>query len=243
MPSLPYQRHDIFQVSVMSALLDGVYDGEMTIGELLTHGDFGLGTFDALDGELLVLDGAAHQLHADGGAQRADPAIRTPFAVITTFVPHISRELGTRTTAAEFADVLSSLVPSQNYLYAVRVSGRFEVVRTRTVARQDRPYRPLVEVTKGEPVHEARDVEGVVAGFRTPLYERGIGVPGGHVHFIDAEHRRGGHVLDFVIERATVEVCIGSDLHLALPMTPEFAHAHLDPADLEGQIESTERHT
>ena len=74
MPSLPSQRHDIFQVSVMTALLDGVYDGEMTIGELLTQRDFGLGTFDALDGELLVLDGAAHQLHADGGAQRADPA-------------------------------------------------------------------------------------------------------------------------------------------------------------------------
>src|SRR3954451_18730624 len=71
MASLPHQRHDIFQVSVMSALLDGVYDGEMTIGELLSHGDFGLGTVDALDGELLVLDGQAHQLHTDGGAQRA----------------------------------------------------------------------------------------------------------------------------------------------------------------------------
>ena len=226
----------------MSALLDGVYDGEMTIAELLTHGDFGLGTVDALDGELLVLDGVAHQLHVDGGVELADPAIRTPFAVITTFVPHITREVATRTTAAEFADVLSSLVPSQNYLYAVRVTGRFSFVRTRTVARQDRPYRPLVEVTKGQEVLELGDVIGVMAGFRTPLYERGIGVPGGHVHFIDADHRRGGHVLDFVVERATVEVCVGSDLHLALPMTPEFAHAHLDPDDLDSQIERTERH-
>ena len=148
----------------------------------------------------------------------------------------------TRTTATEFAELLTSLVPSQNYLYAVRVTGRFEVVRTRTVARQERPYRPLVEVTKGEPVHEVRDVSGVVAGFRTPLYERGIGVPGGHVHFVDADRGHGGHVLDFVVDRATVDVCVGSDLHLALPMTPEFAHAHLDAADLEGQIARTERH-
>jgi len=227
----------------MSALLDGVYDGEMTIGELLTHGDFGLGTFDALDGELLVVDGEAHQLHADGAAQRADPATRTPFAVITTFVPHITRAVTAPTTAAEFATLLSTLVPSQNYLYAVRVSGRFELVRTRTVVRQTRPYRPLVEVTKGEPVRELRDVTGVLAGFRTPLYERGIGVPGGHVHFVDDARRRGGHVLDAVIERATLEVCVGSDLHLALPMTPEFAHAHLDPIDLERQIAETERHT
>jgi acetolactate decarboxylase len=241
MASLPYQRHDIFQVSVMSALLDGVYDGEMTIAELLGHGDFGLGTVDALDGELLILDGSAHQLHVDGGVELADPAVRTPFAVITTFLPHITHDVTTRTTGAEFAELLSSLVPSQNYLYAVRVSGRFELVRTRTVARQARPYRPLVEVTKGQEVRQLDDVVGVMAGFRTPLYERGIGVPGGHVHFIDADHRRGGHVLDFVVERATLDICVGSDLHLALPMTPEFAHALLDPVDEQEQIERTER--
>jgi acetolactate decarboxylase len=109
------------------------------------------------------------------------------------------------------------------------------------VARQARPYRRLVEVTKGQEVRELGDVSGVMAGFRTPLYERGIGVPGGHVHFIDADHRRGGHVLDFVVEQATVDICVGSDLHLALPMTPEFAHAHLDPADYEDQIARTER--
>ena len=106
MASLPYQRHDIFQVSVMSALLDGVYDGEMTIGEVLTHGDFGLGTFDALDGELLVLDGVAHQLRADGGVQLADPRIRTPFAVITTFTPHITAEVTAPATAADRKSVV-----------------------------------------------------------------------------------------------------------------------------------------
>ncbi len=82
-------RHEVFQTSVMSALLDGVYDGDMTIGELLGHGDFGLGTFDALDGELLILDGVAHQLTAGGGARRAASDQRTPFAVVTRFVPHL----------------------------------------------------------------------------------------------------------------------------------------------------------
>ena len=64
----------------------------------------GPGTVDALDGELLILDGTAHQLHVDGGVERADPTIRTPFAVITTFVPHITREVAARTTAAELKD-------------------------------------------------------------------------------------------------------------------------------------------
>jgi acetolactate decarboxylase len=240
--TLPPERHAVHQVSVMSALLDGVYDGDHTIGQLLRHGDFGLGTFDALDGELLVLDGVAYRMRADGGVTLAADDDRTPFAVITAFVTHARREISTSATRDEIVELLAELVPSQNYLYAVRIRGRFALVRTRTVARQSRPYRPLVEVTSGEPVLEHRDVVGTVAGFRTPLYERGIGVPGGHVHFVDESLRTGGHVLDFVLDHGTLEVCIGTDLHLALPMTAEFASAHLDPEDLDSQIEHTERH-
>ncbi|MGH9270049.1 MAG: acetolactate decarboxylase [Ilumatobacteraceae bacterium] len=242
MLSLPPERHAIHQVSVMSALLDGVYDGDQTIGQLLHHGDFGLGTFDALDGELLVLDGVAYRLRSDGDATVAAADDRTPFAVITTFVAHAQCEVPTRATQADIVELLADVVPSQNYLYAIRIRGRFVLVRTRTVARQSQPYRPLVAVTAGEPVVEQRNVFGTLAGFRTPLYERGIGVPGGHVHFIDESLRRGGHVLDFILEHGTIDVCIGTDLHLALPMTEAFAGAHLDPADLDFQVERTERH-
>ncbi len=47
---------EIYQISLMSALIDGVYEGETTIAELLKHGDFGLGTFNHLDGELIAFD-------------------------------------------------------------------------------------------------------------------------------------------------------------------------------------------
>lgn len=235
-------RHQMFQVSVMSALLDGVYDGDMTVGELLGHGDFGLGTFDALDGEMLVLDGRCYQLRADGTAHEASLDQRTPFAIVTPFAAQITADIPTPSTRGEVAALVDSLVPSQNYLYAMRIIGEFELLRTRTVVRQDRPYRPLREVTRGEPVVELVDVGGVVAGFQTPLYEQGIGVPGGHVHFIDHDHRRGGHVLDLVVRRATIELCVGTDLHLALPLTPDFAAAHLDAHDLAAEIRATEEH-
>jgi len=238
----PTKRHQIFQISLMSALLDGIYDGEMTIEELLRRGDFGLGTFNALDGELLVLDGTCFQLNADGGAHTATIGQRTPFAVVTDFVPHIVAEISAPSSQDQVGALITSLAPSQNYLYAVRMTGDFQLVRMRTVARQERPYRPLVDVTRGEPVVELTDVSGVFVGFRTPLYERGIGVPGGHLHFIDDQRRRGGHVLDFVVRRATLELCLGTDLHLALPLSADFAAAHLDPVDLPAQIEATERH-
>ena len=158
------RRQTVYQSSLMSALLAGVYDGELTVRELLQHGDFGLGTFNALDGEMIIIDGVCHRLRSDGGATPAAPDARTPFAVVTRFVPSFTAELPPDLVRDQVVDVIRRLTPSENYLYAVRVTGHFAWVRTRTVRRQDRPYRPLVEVTKGEPVQRFDDLDGVVAG-------------------------------------------------------------------------------
>ena len=236
------RRTAVFQSSLMSALLAGVYDGELTVRELLQHGNFGLGTFNSLDGEMIIVDGVCHRLRSDGGATLAEPDARTPFAVVTDFTPTITAELPADLVRDDVVSFIRRLTGSENYLYAVRVTGHFAWVRTRTVRRQDRPYRPLVEVTRGEPVQRFDDIGGVVAGFRTPLYERGIGVPGGHVHFIDNARKRGGHVLDFKITIASVELCPATDLHLALPLSDAFGRADLDPADLEHQVRQAENH-
>lgn len=235
-------RHTVFQTSLMSALLDGVYDGELTIGELLGHGDFGLGTFNALDGEMVVLDSICYQLRGSGEASVANPALRTPFAVVTHFVPTIRKALPPNLSRAEVVGIVGDLIPSENYLYAMRITGDFDWVRTRTAARQTKPYPPLRAATKNEPVIQFDDVSGIVAGFRTPLYERGIGVPGGHVHFIDHDCKRGGHVLDYAIRRGTLELCLATDLHLALPLNKAFGRAHLSPDDLAAQVAETENH-
>lgn len=42
----------IGEITGLSALLQGDYDGEITYGELKKYGDFGLGTFNSLDGEM-----------------------------------------------------------------------------------------------------------------------------------------------------------------------------------------------
>ncbi len=235
-------RRAVFQSSLMSALLAGVYDGDLTVRELLEHGDFGLGTFNALDGEMIIVDGVCYRLRSDGGATRARLDARAPFAVVTTFNPSVTADLPPNLERDEVVRFIRRLTRSENYLYAVRVTGHFAWVRTRTVRRQDKPYRPLVEVTKGEPVRRFDDIRGVVAGFRTPLYERGIGVPGGHAHFVDDERRRGGHVLDFKITAATVELCPATDLHLALPLSDAFERADLNPDDLGQQVEQAENH-
>lgn len=233
-------RHTIFQNSLMTALLDGIYDGEMTIGELLGKGNFGIGTFDALDGEMIILDGICYQLRGDGTATVAELDQGTPFAVATNFVPRIKVAAPKGLKREELSSFIDDLEPSANYMYAVRISGRFSNVVTRTVVKQSKPYPPMAQAVGGDKELRFSDVDGIIGGFRTPVFEKGISVTGCHVHFIDAERTSGGHVLDYTVDEATIELCPGTDLELRLPLTHEFRSANLAPEDLDSQLHTTE---
>lgn len=235
-------RNEVFQTGLMAGLLDGVYDGEMTIGELLGHGNFGLGTFDGLDGEMVVLDGVAYQMRADGSIEPAALTQRTPYAVVTNFVPTIRRELPNSLLRKTASQVLDDLTVSENYMYALKITGKFDWVRTRTVIKQSKPYPRMVDATENEDILQFDQVDGTIVAFRTPIYEQGISVPGCHAHFIDEDHKQGGHVIDFKLKEARVEICPGTELRLHLPLTPEFSGANLSPEDLADQISKTEKH-
>ncbi len=235
-------RHgeEVYQTSTMGALLDGVYDGDVTIRELLRHGNFGLGTFNGLDGEMLVLDGVCYQLRGDGSARVADPDQRTPFAVVTWFDADRAFEVSAPVDRAELKASIDASLPSANLIVAVRVTGDFDMIRTRTVTEQHQPYRPFTEATQDQEEVSFSDVSGDLAGFRMPDYEQGISVAGYHSHFVDADRHHGGHALDYRLARGTVEISVRSDLHLSLPRTPEFLGAELNRADADTQIRRTE---
>ena len=77
----------ITQTSTIDALLAGVYDGEMSCRELLDHGNFGIGTFNRLDGEMIALDGKIYQVKSDGKVYTPETDIMTPFATVCAFQP------------------------------------------------------------------------------------------------------------------------------------------------------------
>lgn len=233
-------RHEFFQTSLISSLMDGVYEDEMSIGELLSHGSFGIGTFNALDGEMIILDGQCFQLKGDGTTRPASMSQHTPYATVTNFVPSHRLEIARPLHRPDLSKLIDNLLPSANYMYALRISGHVDWVTTRTVVQQDKPYRPMVQATDGEQVVRAEEIDGVFVGFRTPVYQQGISVPGCHVHFIDDTRTRGGHVVDFQIVTGAVEVCVGTDLRLRLPLTTEFERADLAPEDLAEQVARTE---
>ncbi len=210
-------HHTLFQTSTIDALLEGEYDGNVSFAELEDRGDFGLGTLEALDGEMIALDGRFYQVKSDGRAYAIDRRAKTPFAVVTFFEPSLSRSLATPLDLGAFCARLDRLVGGEASCYAVRVDGHFEYVKTRSIPRQRKPYPPLAEVVKCQPTFESHDVRGSLVGFRFPHYAQGLNVAGYHFHFITADRSTGGHVLEFRLARGELGIDNEADLRLELP--------------------------
>jgi acetolactate decarboxylase len=213
-----HPHHTLFQTSTIDALLNGNYEGDVSFAELAAYGDFGLGTFDALDGEMVALDGAFYQVRSDGRAYEVDERMKTPFAVVTFFEPREIHNLAAPTSFAALRTHLDETVAADaTTCHAVRVDGYFSYVKARSVPRQRKPYPPLVEAVKHQPIFEFHDVRGSLVGFRFPDYVGGLNVSGYHLHFITEDRGAGGHLLECEITRGELRVDHESDLNLELP--------------------------
>lgn len=235
------EHHVLFQASTIGALLDGAYDGDLSFAELAEHGDLGLGTLNGLDGEMIALDGRFYRADLNGAIAEVAAAERTPFAVIARFEPSIEHRLGAEPLDhEELLAELDRLIPAGSASCTIRLDGHFELVRARSVPRQQPPYRPLTEVVAEQHVFELRDIEGTMLGFRFPDYAEGIEVGGYHLHFIDAERRRGGHVLGSRANDIRVRLDPSSQLRVELPPGVDLTAPDL-AASTHAAVEVVER--
>lgn len=232
--------HEVYQSSTLNALLEGVYDGTMSYAELRQHGDFGIGTFNALDGEMIGFDGRFWQITGDGRAHAVPDSYRTPFATVLFFQPRIQRALDGPLDYPGLCTLLDAAVASANLFYAIRVDGRFRHMRTRSVPRQTKPYPPLTAVTENQPVFDLHEVSGTLAGFRFPQFAEGMNVPGYHLHFLSDDRRCGGHVQAFELEHGRLAVDDTPNFHIELPTDASFLSAELG-GDRSGDIEKVEK--
>jgi acetolactate decarboxylase len=232
---LQVDHSTLFQISSSTALVEGVYKGEVTVGALREHGDFGLGTFAGLDGEMIVLDGRFHQVRSDGVAREVDDAAQTPFAIVTHFVPDRALDGVACGSLAELRTVLDGLRDSSDVFYAIRVDGEFERLRTRAMCRTEDGV-PLVEAAAHQPEFSLTHVQGTLVGFWSPEYAKTLSVPGYHLHVLTGDRRAGGHVLECRGRPLRIQIQRELDLRVSLPHSAEFLKADLtrDPtADLD----------
>jgi acetolactate decarboxylase len=234
-----YRAGELYQTSLMSALMAGLYEGQMTYGEIRKHGDFGLGTFNELDGEMVGFDGTFYQLRSDGTARPVAPEQKTPFAVVTFFKAEKELNMAQQLTKGELLALIEEATDA-NLFSGIRVDGIFGEVRTRTVARQTKPFPPLAEAAKHQAEKVFIDVQGTLAGFRSPTFAQGIGVAGFHLHFLRQDRQAGGHALDYRLRIGKVQICKVHDLHVELPISAEFLKANFEDRALNEKIKAAE---
>jgi acetolactate decarboxylase len=234
------KRDVLYQVSTIDALLSGIYDSVATVDDVLDQGDLGLGTFDAADGEMMVLDGVVYQATFDGSMNVMPPSTGTPFMAVTHFVPDRVLDAPELDNFAAFSAWLEGHLPSRNIAYAVRVDGHFANITYRSVPRQHKPYPPLIDVIRNQAVFERKEVEGTLMGFWCPTFMNGVNVAGLYLHFLSADRSVGGHVLNLSLKEAKVGIDDTNGWDVQLPMVPAYLNADLG-ADQGSDLKNAEQ--
>ncbi|KAK4112563.1 alpha-acetolactate decarboxylase [Canariomyces notabilis] len=223
--------NEVFQYSIVSALMDGVATHGTPIARVLAQGDHGLGTFRNMVGEMIVVDGEVYQMKADGSVVHISNPEETvtPFATVTRFRPTMHTRISL-TGKEDLEALLTRLFPAaKNHFLAVRMDGVFRRIHFRTAGGQISPREGMVDVCARQTVHSFEGVKGTIFGFRCPQYVMGINVAGDHMHFITDDRQRGGHILAFETEgEVDVAAAQMSNFHLELPTEDdEFNQATL----------------
>lgn len=234
------EKDIIYQTSTISALQEGVYDGTVSLNALGKMGNFGIGTYNGLDGEMVVLDGIFYQVRADGKVYRPADSTRSPFAMMTYFDTDTSISLNEPSDLTALQTRIAALFPSRNVFYAIMIEGNFQYVKTRSVPKQSKPYPRLAEAVKNQCTFEFHDIKGTIIGYWLPEYMKGISTPGYHLHFLSSDKQSGGHLLECRMIIGTISLDYTSTYTLDLPPGADFYNIQL-PGDRQKELEKIEK--
>jgi acetolactate decarboxylase len=218
-------EHVVTQASAYDALNHSLFDGVAPLSRMAPLGDLGLGAVDGFDGEVVLLDGKFYVVRGDGHVDRIkDLSVTTPFLEVEFFHGDLRKELPGGTSYAHLQQSPLEVLPSQNIVYAVRLEGVFQRVKTRSMPRQSKPYVPLTTLVKTQPTFEFTNVVGTMVGFWSPPSAKGVALAGWHLHFLTSDLKGGGHVLEFVTEKAVLRMDECHEFHWLIPDSEEFRH-------------------
>jgi len=221
------KSNSVHQYSTLSALLEGVYDGEMTIGELKLEGNFGIGTFNALDGELILLEGQCYKAASDSRILTMADSVKTPFAAICNFRADTTIRINQPIRIKALENYLDSALSKPNLIYAYQIAGKFDSVVIRSVPKQEKPYKRLIEAYKKQGVFTFVDQQGTLIGYKFPKYLKEVNMDDFHFHFLSSDKTKGGHLLNCILISGEVSVAYIRNYTLQLPNNDYFNHTVL----------------
>lgn len=222
------QGSTLYQISSLHALNERIYDGDTTYEELFKLGDFGIGTFNGLDGEMTAIDGKFYQDSPKGKLNYVKPTQKTPFATVMFFKPTFSTQLKKIKNIRKLTVALMLSLKKKERPHGVKIIGKFPEVSLRNLIKQIPPYKSLKEVEHNPFI--LKEVEGTLIGYYFPFYLNEIGISGFHFHFIDKDHKVGGHVINVNLEEGAAYFQPCEFLQMYFPKNASFSHPHPIPS-------------
>jgi acetolactate decarboxylase len=230
----------VYQYATINALMEGWFDGDMTLAALQKKGSFAIGTFNELDGEMIGFDNHFYQIKSDGKAYAVAPSQKTPFAVVTNFTKDKTASISQTLDLKKLYALLDSLSPNKNLYVGYKIKVKCQTIKTRSVSKQTKPYPLMVDAVKKQSVFEMQTISGTLVGFRFPEYMKGLNVPGYHFHFLSDDKKSGGHVLDLSASNFEIEIDFMDDFELHIPNNEDFNRLNLTKTKAE-DLEKVEK--
>ena len=216
----------MFQVSTLQSLALGYTRAVMTVGELMQHGETGLGTFEDVNGEMIAIDGKCYRAMDDGTVAEAGDERGVPFASVAYMDNCREFELSGNYTMESLKAELNNRIEEDfglNSMHVIQIYGTFEKI----YARSELPYRAhhvtlkdMLDITQTS--FEFSDITGSLVGVYYPDYMDGINAAGWHLHFVNEERNKGGHVYEIKMSSGKVRLAKKTRIDIQLPKDPAF---------------------
>lgn len=231
-------ENTLYQYGTLSSLLAGAMDGSKSINDLLKHGDFGIGTLDGSDGELMIIEGQAFHARQNGDVVKLSGNETVPYAAVTYFDPEYQFPLVKDKSSQEIGNLIYTHLTSVNLFAAIQIKGTFKKMHVRVVPKQQKPYRPFSAIV--QPEFRAENISGTIVGFYTPELFHGAAVAGYHLHFLSDDGQFGGHIMDYELEKGIITMQTMTEYTQGFPMVDNFLNTTFDVKELLKEIEVSE---
>lgn len=214
--------NNLYQYSIINALMEGICQTGISVKHTLTNGDHGLGTVPHLNGEIVIIDGEVYHFPPGEQVRKVEGGETLPFIMVTQFKPTIEKNLSSISMDLLSGSLEPVLSSRQNCFLSIRIVGLFKHLTFRVIAKQSRPRESLVELAKRQKVDTMQDIQGVMFGFWSPAFSGSFSVPGFHLHFLSKDKTKGGHIMDFDAEGVILQAAPIEKYIVELPQNEEF---------------------
>lgn len=224
------KKSDVFyHYSIWWAFVNKVFEGDITAGELKTKGDIALGSYNLLDGELIMLDGKLYQAKENGEVMEPNDSLKVVYANAAFFDKDGSFNIDKVDNYEILRDKINKQLPSKNFFYAFKIKGNFKYMKCGGLHKQTPLFEEGLDVLiPNRPIFERENFSGTMVGFYCPEFIGNINVAGFHFHFVSDDETFAGHVMEFEAENLTVEFDKMNQYQFVLPETEGYENVGFD---------------